>query len=923
MAKRSWAEVDMAAAVASSSSVSAFLAVAFPTVASLSSAPAAASATATQAAAADAAAAAAGARVATLRTAAAARLATTCSKLDAARASLADLDAATAAEAAQRAAAEAAAVDAAAAETQLAALVSVRAVGDAHGRVVDALLGRGGGGGSGAARTAAWGVAAGPAATLPAGVTEVADLLAAVRALAALPGPRRGGVAPSVARAARALAVGGVGKVRAALVNRVDTALGRLGWPVAPSRGGWVGVPSEEVDALQRLLTALERLQDTVLGAPPGTVGAGGRSVPEAPAVPSWAAAALLRAPLARFKYHFLGAASAGRPSPPPAAAGDGADLPAGPGMDRVDRPEWAAEYALARLAEAGPLLSRLSLRFPYVPAGQAAAEVAGVPATIAAADAYARVYAAKVGDDVAAVVGEAGADALVLHAADAATAFDTSLVAGLSDVGGWGGDRVDAGSDRQPPPPPSALAYLVSDRPFFGAWTGAAVRVAMPRVLAALAAAMAVSADSVVGAGGGGVEDGGGDEDDDSGELSAPEAAVAAVLRAVTAASATSRGMARVAGAAAFVRRVELPLLAAVRESLGGAGAAVEAASALGSGPEAARAGAGAVACACRSAYVATRLADAIVDRADSLFYIRLAEAATAAVAAAPAKGGAGGHAATSAAPGSAPGGIFEEDVLLLRATAASLTAAVGSLIETSLREATAAYAAGLRTPPNAASPAAAAVAAAAKSAGGGGGAVVLPPPSPALAAALGATAHLLGAIPPAAVDRSVAAGAWRPAARAVGAWFPSLLLRAGTPFPGRGGWGRGAKAAAAGPGAPAAATALQAAADAAAVVGVWAAVTTRPGVAVRRVEEAGRVLRLGGKVAVAGGRSGGRGGGEEEVLRVLVTHVADGGVPFGGEEPPEVVQVLKDRLGVVCLGGREALELLAVAGVVPPPLV
>lgn len=88
------------------------------------------------------------------------------------------------------------------------------------------------------------------------------------------------------------------------------------------------------------------------------------------------------------------------------------------------------------------------------------------------------------------------------------------------------------------------------------------------------------------------------------------------------------------------------------------------------------------------------------------------------------------------------------------------------------------------------------------------------------------------------------------------------------------------------------------------------------------RRVEEAGRVLRLGGKVAVTGGRSSGRGGGEEEVLRVLVTHVADAGVPFGGEEPPEVVQVLKDRLGVVCLGGREALELLAVAGVVPPPL-
>ncbi|GAB0497234.1 hypothetical protein MMPV_008558 [Pyropia vietnamensis] len=911
MAKRSWAEVDMAAAVASSSSVSAFLAVAFPTVSSLSSAPAAASATAKQAAAADAAAAAAATRVATLRTAAATRLTATRTKLDAARAALAELDAAAAAEAARRAASEAAAADAAAAEAELAALVAVRAVGDAHGRVVDALLGRGSGGG-GTARSDPWGVAAAPVAHPPAGVAEVADLLAAVRTLAALPGPRRGGVAPAVARSARALAVGGVGKVRAALVNRVDTALGRLGWPVAPSPGGWAGVPAEEVDALQRLLTALERLQDTVLGAPPGAGGAARRGVPEAPAVPSWAAAALLRAPLARFKYHFLGAAAAGRPPPPAPTAGNGAGPPTGPGMDRVDRPEWAAEYALARLAEAGPLLSRLSMRFPYVPAEQSVAAVAGVPATIAAADAYARVYAAKVGDDVAAVAGEVGADALVLHAADAAAAFDSSLAAGLGDAGGWGSDGIIAGSGRQYPPLPSALAYLVADRPFFSAWTGAAVRVAMPRVLAALATAMAVSADAAVGGGGGsgGIDDGGGDEDDDSGELSAPEAAVAAVLRAVTAASATSRGMASVAGAAAFVRRVELPLLAAVRESLGDAGAAVEAASALGGGPEAARAGAGAVASACRSAYVATRLADAIVDRADSLFYIRLAEAAAAAVAAAPAKGGAGGHAAAVAAPGSAPGGIFEEDVLLLRATAASLTAAVGTFIASSLRDATAAYAVGLRTPPSASSPAAAAVAAAAKSAGGGGGgAVVLPPPSPALAAALGTTAHLLGAIPPAAVDRAVAAGAWRPAARVVGAWFPGVLLRAGTPFPGRGSWGRSAKAAAAGAGAPAAATALQAAADAAAVVSVWAAVTTRPGVAVRRVEEAGRVLRMGSKVA-------------EEVLRTLVTHVADGGVPFGREEPPEVVQVLKDRLGVVCLSGREALELLAVAGVVPPPL-
>ncbi|OSX81534.1 hypothetical protein BU14_0014s0084 [Porphyra umbilicalis] len=780
MAKRSWADVDMAAAVASSTSIPAFLAVAFPTVGSLSSAPAAAAATATQAAAADAAAAAAASRVATLRAAAGARLAGTRTKLDAAIAAVAELDAAAEAAAERDAAAADAAAAAAAAEAQLAALTAVRAVGDAHGRVVEALLGRGGG---------------------------------AVAAARRRP-PR--------------------------------------------TRGGWCRL----VAGRRRRRRHPRALRKSPTSSPRGV---GGGGAPDAPPVPSWAAAALLRAPLARFKYHFLGA---GRSADAAAAAAAGSTLggtrdaaSAGLGMDRVDRPEWAAEYALARLAEAGPLLSRLALRFPYVPVGGAAGPPAGVPATLAAADAYARVYAAKVGDDVAAVAGEAGADALVLHAADAAAAFDASLVAGLGAAATGGGGGVGA----HPPPAPSALAYLVADRPFFGAWTGAAVRVALPRVLSALAAAMAAPADG--GGTGGGVDDG--DPDDEGGggeELSAPEAAVAATLRAVTAASATSRGMARVAGAAAFVRRVELPLLAAVREELGGSGDAVEAAAALGGGPEAARAGAAAVATACRSAYVATRLADAIVDRADSLFYIRLAEAAAAAVAAGAAARGGGDGAPPNPTAASAPGGIFEEDVLLLRATAASLTASVGSLLDDAFRSATRAYGASLRSLPGPTSAAAAAVAAAVKAGAAGGGAVALPPPSPDLAAALGGTAHLLAAIPPAAVDRSVAAGAWRPAARAVGGWFPALLLRAATPFPGRGGWGRRARAAAggaAGGGAPAAAAAMQAAADAAAVVAVWAAVTTRPGVAVRRVEEAGRVLRLGGKVAVAGGRTLGGGGG------------------------------------------------------------
>jgi len=53
-----------------------------------------------------------------------------------------------------------------------------------------------------------------------------------------------------------------------------------------------------------------------------------------------------------------------------------------------------------------------------------------------------------------------------------------------------------------------------------------------------------------------------------------------------------------------------------------------------------------------------------------------------------------------------------------------------------------------------------------------------------------------------------------------------------------------------------------------------------------------------------------------------VLVAHFGEGGGELGADDPPAVHRVLQDRLGVVSLGGREALELLAVAGVVPPPL-
>ena len=247
-------------------------------------------------------------------------------------------------------------------------------------------------------------------------------------------------------------AVDAVIKARAAFVNVLDNEFRRFGWPMK--------VPSPDADAkviesVNFYVKQLSQLQK---------VASEGDYVPERTKwhralSDSWGIAAILRAPLARFKYHFL----EGYRSDAPSSETNGLVK-----TSRFDRPEWAAEFALERIQEATPFLAEVAIDGPH-------------SAEVKFAEGFCRVFADKVAYDCELAMRtsthDSDTDALIAHASDTAKQFDAKLRKGIMRL-------EDGGSGTSVPPLfMSSLHILSKNEGFFTAWASSELGLAERQV--------------------------------------------------------------------------------------------------------------------------------------------------------------------------------------------------------------------------------------------------------------------------------------------------------------------------------------------------------------------------------------------------------------------------------------------------------
>lgn len=207
-------------------------------------------------------------------------------------------------------------------------------------------------------------------------------------------------------------AVDAVIKARAAFVNVLDTEFRQFGWPMK------VPVPGTDdkvIAAVKLFVNQLNHLQ---------RVSNDGDFIAERTKwhralSDNWAVAAILRAPLARFKYHFLEKFHAHSDKVPLAEQSENLDA----GTSRYDRPEWAAEFALERIRETTPFLSEIRIDGPHT-------------AEVKFAEGFCRVFAEKIAYDcelaLRTATNDSDADSLIAHASDTANQFDLTLRSGI-----------------------------------------------------------------------------------------------------------------------------------------------------------------------------------------------------------------------------------------------------------------------------------------------------------------------------------------------------------------------------------------------------------------------------------------------------------------------------------------------------------
>lgn len=243
-------------------------------------------------------------------------------------------------------------------------------------------------------------------------------------------------------------AVDAVVKARAAFVNVLDNEFRRFGWPMK------VPSPDHDAEMIQSVNFYVKQLSHLQ------KVASEGDYVPERTKwhralSDSWGIATILRAPLARFKYHFL----EGFRSDASTAETNGNVR-----TSRFDRPEWAAEFALQRIQEAIPFLGKVAIDGPH-------------SAEVKFAEGFCRVFADKVAYDCELAMrtstNDTDTDALIAHASETAKQFDAKLRSGIIRI-----DERDL-SNSSAPLFMSSLHILSKNESFFTSWASSELGLA------------------------------------------------------------------------------------------------------------------------------------------------------------------------------------------------------------------------------------------------------------------------------------------------------------------------------------------------------------------------------------------------------------------------------------------------------------
>lgn len=268
------------------------------------------------------------------------------------------------------------------------------------------------------------------------------------------------GVGERVVKSVENRVVDAVIRARAVFVNVLDNEFRAFGWPMkVPMPGGddnvikAVNFYANQMSLLQKVASDADYVSERTRWH---------RGLSD-----SWAIAAILRAPLARFKYHFLESFR-----PDSESVGER-------GTSRFDRPEWAAEFALERIREATPFLTKVMIDGPAT-------------ADVKFAEGFCRVFAEKIAYDCELALrtstNDADADILIAHASETAKQFDTKLRSGIIAV-----DEREA-EDVGPPVFMSSLHILSMNESFLTTWASSELRLADAEVNRLLCRALMVS---------------------------------------------------------------------------------------------------------------------------------------------------------------------------------------------------------------------------------------------------------------------------------------------------------------------------------------------------------------------------------------------------------------------------------------------
>lgn len=281
-------------------------------------------------------------------------------------------------------------------------------------------------------------------------------------------------------------AVDAVIKARAAFINVLDNEFRRFGWPMKVPVPGRDDKLIATVKAYVNQLNQLQRVSNDGDFIHERTKYR--RAVSD-----NWAVAAILRTPLARFKYHFLEkfraqATSSSVPTPTtPPGNNDASATQAGndSGVSRFDRPEWAAEFALERIRETSPFLSQIQIDGPQ-------------STEVKFAEGFCRVFAEKIAYDcelaMRSATKDSDADIIIAHASDTAKQFDSALREGVLSLRSKStfakslsttitGAEPTENSPVSSPPFQSSLHMLSMDESFLTNWAQSELRLAFAQV--------------------------------------------------------------------------------------------------------------------------------------------------------------------------------------------------------------------------------------------------------------------------------------------------------------------------------------------------------------------------------------------------------------------------------------------------------